>query len=774
MVCALAGAVLVLTAATHAQPPVPITYDTYLEGEISTTVEVDRYVFSGVAGEHIILRVQSTGDSYFNTKVELYDPSGALDTVRYDHSDYYADVLQIAFVDYVLEQTGTYVIHVSERDGAKTSPYWLSLQSREDIRARAKSIAYDTCFAADTISARGRVNGYTFSGNAGEHITVRARPFGDQYFNIKVEISGPGGGIDTVRYDHSNYYADILQVAFVDYALDQTGTYTIYVSERDGGRTCPYWMTLQSLEHVMANAKPIVLDSTYSSSINPMSDQDAYSFDAVANDRVSIRLKPASSASSILIVYAPDNSILYNDTVGGGGLNALENYQLPASGTYKARILGGGGEETFDYTFAVYGMMLQHDAVAAEVVVPDSIIAGGIEIEPAAIVRNFGMTRDTLRVYFRIDSVYVDSTTKVLNPYQSDTIRFALWTPPEENAAHTAVCSVAVPDETHLANNVVSRNFFVLESTVYIDNIVFSPASPDTIDTNQTVTISFDYNSMADSILIYCLPYSGDTYAPACTVSPSPYYMRGNGSGTTSFAIDSGCVDIDSVMVYAMNKDQSEVLYRVFLPEIYAMIPPASIDSIMLDPSSPDTLQNGEPVTVSFRYTTVFDSVLVFCVPVSGDSLPRASSMTPSALLFAGTDTASASFTIDSGYALVDSIFVFMTDIDTSEYLYGEVIAVSYIFGSQTAVAPQALRHLPTELGLSLDNRGSALIAVPTDAARVTIRAYDVSGRCVAVLYSGGLKAGHHTLRWRPSPGMYVVHLVTAEKTLVRSTTVVR
>jgi len=50
------------------------------------------------------------------------------------------------------------------------------------------------------------------------------------------------------------------------------------------------------------------------------------------------------------------------------------------------------------------------------------------------------------------------------------------------------------------------------------------------------------------------------------------------------------------------------------------------------------------------------------------------------------------------------------------------------------------------------------------DAARVSIRVYDISGRLVAQLVDGELEAGHHITVWDAkdiSAGVYIVRLTT-------------
>ncbi|MBD3244161.1 MAG: hypothetical protein GF331_26455 [Chitinivibrionales bacterium] len=855
-----ASLVLMFCGAASAQPPTPVTYGTYLEADLSTPIEVDRYVFSGIAGEHVTIRVNPL--TSLDCKIELYNPSGTLDTAFEQ-----CCARQAAIVDYVLDETGSYIFYVSDAQGDETGGYWFSLQCREAIRADATMITYDTHLANESLSLHGAVNAYTFSATAGDSITIRADP--SDLFDCSLRLYAPSGTIDTAWGDCCSR-----KVSLVDHVLGETGIYTLYVSDNDGCETSSYWLTLQCFQANMADARSIVLDSSYVDSIQPRGDCDVFAFEAAAGDRVSVRLKPTGYIASVLVVYAPDGAELYRDTVCCSDLNAAESLLLPESGTYRALLCERDGTGTAAYTFGVYSMMLGHDAVATAMVAPDSVVETGAEIIPAAVVSNFGTSRDTLSVFFRIDSTYVDSTTKILNAYQSDTVRFASWTAPADSGAHAAVCSVAVDGETHLANNVVRRAFrvlrrhdavaeqivqpegivlpglaiepvavvrnngtatetiraymriagYYLDSVVaevnpgefdtvtfagwipqlgdsdvvavcsvavsgdvfldnnvvshsvlvrgtlaYLENIVMDPIAPAELEIGDSVYITYDYTSGADSVLVYCVPYSGDASVPYYAIGPSYYHSQGSGADSTWFSVYGAQVSVDSVLLYVLDKNMADTVYAEFVPVDYTFTSPVLLDSISFTPQSSSTLANGEMVTVQFNYSSSVDSVFAYLVPISGDSLAPSCSLVVSDYCTLGTGSASAAFTIDSGVVTVDSVHLYVLSKDTSDVLYLASYPMSFVFGLETAAAPLMVRTLPADYALGFNKAGAALVALPKDEGLVTVTAFDASGRCVAMLHKGALRAGYHCFRWDAAPGLYVVRMVAAGKILSRS-----
>ena len=257
--CGLLGAMLclmgLLGGATPAvgQVAVPIKYGAFIQDSISTFGQLDAYRFSGIAGQRVIIRMDPDGiDTYFRGMLELFSPSDSMLLSQYDdYTDWRGNHggRQVAFVDYVLPQTGSYTLYVREQDGDMTSGYWLSLHCREVLRDSARIIPYNTTLTSVAVDPYGDIDAYRFSGIAGQRVIIRMDPDGiDTHFRGMLELFGPSDSMLLSQYDDYTGWPwgehGGRQVAFVDYELPETGSYTLYVREQDGDMTSAYWLSL--------------------------------------------------------------------------------------------------------------------------------------------------------------------------------------------------------------------------------------------------------------------------------------------------------------------------------------------------------------------------------------------------------------------------------------------------------------------------------------------------------------------------------------------------
>ena len=423
-----------------------ISYNTYLSDTISKNGNIKGYKFSGNAGEHFTLRVQSFGNEYFNSKVELYNPSGTIDTVGWDsYNDAFGrGIRQVSFIDRRLKATGIYTIYVTENAGSNTSQYWLNLQSREQISASARVISYNT-YLSDTISKNGNIKGYKFSGNAGEHFTLRVQSFGNEYFNSRVELYNPSGTIDTVGWDSYNdaFGRGIQQVSFIDRRLKATGIYTIYVTENAGKNASQYWLSLQCWEDLLAKSdtlktrtgsRPVILDK-------------------FGNQKAFIFLVNKEDSTVLKIIRKSGNAEPHIELFNGSGsllLTAANSIQLDitdqiftTSGLYILIIGDNNGDATGTFELSWDGIVTNLIYID-EIFVPDSIVSIHEDIKPRVKVSNIGWEKQTFSAKFKVFNIYSDSITSLsLVPQETDTIEFKTWTP-DEAAAYKITCSAIV------------------------------------------------------------------------------------------------------------------------------------------------------------------------------------------------------------------------------------------------------------------------------------------------------------------------------------------
>jgi hypothetical protein len=247
---------------------------------------------------------------------------------------------QADIVDRVLPTSGTYTIFSSDYGGNNTGSYWLSLQCREDIMAKAFPISYDT-LVTDSITPYGDMDAWTFTGSEGDSVIIRMRETSGN-FDPMLELFGPDNTLIVSTY-HST------QADIVDRVLPTSGTYTIFSSDYGGNNTGSYWLSLQCREDIMAKAISIPCDTLVEEeSINPYGDMDAYTFTGGAGGLVTIRMRETSgNFNPMLELFGPDNTLIvstYHSTQAD-----IVDRVLPTSGTYTIFSSDYGGNNTGSY-----------------------------------------------------------------------------------------------------------------------------------------------------------------------------------------------------------------------------------------------------------------------------------------------------------------------------------------------------------------------------------------------------------------------------------------
>jgi len=219
------------------------------------------YTFSGTAGQQVSL--VTTGDSlnqWYNGT--LLNPDGTtLATFSAYNNNY--------FGPYTLTQTGTYTLSIVPQSNGTGS---LTLQLYNIPASVGGAMTTDGTAATMTIATPGQGATFTFSGTAGQNISVVTT--GDslnQWYNGT--LLNPDGTTLATFSRYNNTY-------FGPYALAQTGTYTLQVVPQSGGTGS---LTLQ-IYNIPANVSGSVpTDGTATTlNINTPGQGAAYTFSGTA------------------------------------------------------------------------------------------------------------------------------------------------------------------------------------------------------------------------------------------------------------------------------------------------------------------------------------------------------------------------------------------------------------------------------------------------------------------------------------------------------------
>jgi hypothetical protein len=209
-----------------------LKYGDVILGGMNPGGEIDKYTFTGKAGDQIVVAVTETGEQaneqkWFDLSVEVLGPSGQ--SIAKSNAGF--NVLT-ARVMPVLPSDGRYSIIIQEpvetSFGPHSGPYTLILKN---ISADAGiSISYNST-TNEELNPGGDVDIYTFDGQAGDMAFITITELGEQaneqkWFDLSVEVLDPNG--NSIAKSDAGF--NIL-TARVNPALPMTGRYTIIILE---------------------------------------------------------------------------------------------------------------------------------------------------------------------------------------------------------------------------------------------------------------------------------------------------------------------------------------------------------------------------------------------------------------------------------------------------------------------------------------------------------------------------------------------------------------
>lgn len=315
--------------------------DAVLEGN-----EVALFTFRGEAGDSVSISVSSA----FDTFLQLRNSDG---TVLIEDDDSGGE-LQPAIADFSLPASGSYTILVMGYSGADSGSLTLSL-SGEGITTTTTTapiggqISYGESVEA-SLSA-GETAEYSFSGNAGDVVSIAAQADFDGYLELRDAADA------LVANDDDS--GDGLNPLLQNITLPADGDYTIHFGSFDNQGRGAFTLTLTEEASTSVETPELAVIAFGDRITDSMAAGEikAYTFEAQAGDQVSIGVFPAQLSSAFdlyLEVYQPDGALLTADDDGGWRLNpALVGAVMPVSGTYKVTVQSFAGTDSGDFLLAL-------------------------------------------------------------------------------------------------------------------------------------------------------------------------------------------------------------------------------------------------------------------------------------------------------------------------------------------------------------------------------------------------------------------------------------
>jgi len=322
---ALAGLLAVLFTAGSASAS---SYTITLDGTpltVATTVVNEKATisFSGTAGHRVSIRLTQVQMGPATVTVRKPD-----NTVLKTAGPY--SVTGGFIAPMTLPATGTYKIVLDPADNRKGSARVEAWDVPADLTT---PIAKDGTLVTQTYTAPGQNGALTFSGNAGERITLLADGGASTAKNITVQMKAPSGAIaiDPVTTGFAGaFYGPV--------TLTETGTYTITSNPPTttvGTAEFQVWSVPadQTGTVTVGGGNQLLTFGTPGQNGN-------FTFTGGIGQKVTLAISPVAltgNPSVAVRLRKPDNTVLANATVSNSG-GLIEPVVLPVGGTYTVQV----------------------------------------------------------------------------------------------------------------------------------------------------------------------------------------------------------------------------------------------------------------------------------------------------------------------------------------------------------------------------------------------------------------------------------------------------
>lgn len=103
-----------------------------------------------------------------------------------------------------------------------------------------------------------------------------------------------------------------------------------------------------------------------------------------------------------------------------------------------------------------------------------------------------------------------------------------------------------------------------------VTEVSLTPDSPNILANGQQVTVRFKYRTTdTGGVRIFARPYTDNNLTPNYGACGSPLYAFPSGSGSCTFTISTGSVNVDNIRFQMYNANQTTRLFEAFIPVHY-------------------------------------------------------------------------------------------------------------------------------------------------------------------------------------------------------------
>ncbi|MEL6636743.1 MAG: T9SS type A sorting domain-containing protein [Bacteroidota bacterium] len=376
---------LALEILNSPQAALPLKCGDDLFGTIANSVEVQAYSFTIAAGEIATFRMRSANPS-LESEISIYDPQGNL--VAAKHSSHLARIEGFTF-----DQGGTYQIMVTDYNGNDTGDYGLSFQVLNRLSCipilecgeAGNDLSGDSPSADYTIAQLAELDAYRFGAQAGDIVVVQMfSPV--KGFEVSIRLYDDQGNLLTTATP------DYGLVRLESEALPKAGEYVLLVCDNNGNDRGDYELFLEKVNNGGC-ATPIHCIGNYDGGqLKAYGAMRSYSFTSLAGSTANIVVRPLEQEGldPRLELYDPAGQQIFDEFSYGSA--RLEDFVLPADGTYTVLVSDKNGNDLGDYDFEIeadqiidtQAPVLICKAPAARYVLEN----GSLSIDPAGLVED--------------------------------------------------------------------------------------------------------------------------------------------------------------------------------------------------------------------------------------------------------------------------------------------------------------------------------------------------------------------------------------------------
>lgn len=418
--------------------PPSLTYGDVITGRLDNFTSSATYSFEALRGDFVAVRLRPTSGN-LDPVLTILDNTGSPLLTRDDSRgslEAYEDSL-------LIRQSGVYTVIVARFGyalGSTVGEYELTVERIGNSSASGSALRYgDTVL--NTINNTSPEFFYSFRANEGDIVNIAMRAIGDLDPKLQVVHIVDGQALVMVESDDTPDSPDarILDAHIDELIIPATATYYI-VATRYGGEAGlsngNFVLTIEEaansgLGNTARTAGLIRLGGQVEGEITNDGFRRYYRFEAQQDDIISISMSQQSGTldTYIILTNAGLRPLVEDDDSGVGRNSLIENYVIPASGTYY--IIATRFEEEAGTSTGRFRLQLNDEGNAFDGVVATAqrinynlTVTGSIDdVTSSALYAFFGTEGDVLTITLNRGDGNLDPVLRLLDSRERELVR---------------------------------------------------------------------------------------------------------------------------------------------------------------------------------------------------------------------------------------------------------------------------------------------------------------------------------------------------------------